>query len=48
MGNVGGSQQCLDAVQASLWRENGDGAVRPLDDWPHDRVEQFIGILVAC
>jgi hypothetical protein len=45
LGNVGGSQQHLDAVEACLWQGNVDGAVRLLDDWPHDQVRQFIGYL---
>ena len=45
LGNVGGSQQHLDAVEACLWQGDVDGAVRLLDDWPHDQVEQFMGYL---
>jgi hypothetical protein len=45
LGNVGGSQQHLDAVEACLWQGDVDGAVRLLDDWPHDQVKQFIGYL---
>jgi hypothetical protein len=45
LGNVGGSQQRLDAVEACLWRGDIDGAVRLFDDWPHERVDQFIGYL---
>jgi hypothetical protein len=28
-----------------LWRGDIDGAVRLFDDWPHERVDQFIGYL---
>lgn len=45
LGHVGGSQPRLDAVEACLWRGDVDGAVRLFEDWPHERVDRFIGYL---
>jgi hypothetical protein len=45
LGKVGGSQQRLDAVAACLWRGDVEGAVKPFDDWPHERVERVIAYL---
>ncbi len=45
LGNLGGYQQRLDAVEACLWQGDVDGAVRLLDDWRDQWVEQFIGYL---
>jgi hypothetical protein len=45
LGNVGGSQQRLDAVEACLWHGDVEGAVKQFDDWPHERVERFIAYL---
>lgn len=45
LGQVGGSQKRLDAVEARLWQGNVDGAVRLFDDWPHERVDRFIAYL---
>jgi hypothetical protein len=44
-GNVGGAQQRLDAVEAGLGQGDEDGALRLFEDWPHARVDQFIGYL---
>lgn len=45
LGHVGGSQQRLDAVEACLWHGDVEGAVKPFDDWPHERVDRFIAYL---
>jgi hypothetical protein len=45
LSQVGGSQQRRDAVEACLWKGDVDGAVRLFDDWPHERVDRFIGYL---
>jgi hypothetical protein len=45
LGQVGGSQQRLDAVEAYLWQGDADGAVRLFDDWSHERVDRFIAYL---
>jgi len=45
LGKVGGSTRRLDAVEARLWQGDVEGAVRQFDDWPHERVERFIGYL---
>ncbi|MBE9141315.1 hypothetical protein IQ254_29685 [Nodosilinea sp. LEGE 07088] len=45
LGQVGGSQHRLDAVETCLWRGDLEGAVRQFDDWPHEQVDRFIAYL---
>ncbi len=45
LGNVGGSHQRLDAVEACLCQGDVEGAIKQFDDWPHERVDRFIAYL---
>lgn len=45
LGQVGGSQQRLDAVAACLWQGDVNGAIEQFQDWQHERVSTFIGYL---
>jgi hypothetical protein len=45
LGQVGGSQHRLDAVETCLWQGDIEGAIKLFDDWPHERVDRFIAYL---
>jgi hypothetical protein len=45
LGKVGGSQQRLDAVEASLWQGEVESAIEQFTDWHQERVSTFIAYL---